>query len=402
MARRETALRPGVALGMHQATGVCFAMLACCGQAWVEPPAPANPPLAAEPEAPTCAPPPVEVGSLPEGIGPDPKRDDIERVLGAPSYCRGDTCSYLSHGLDLTYTRERYASARARPVCLQAVAKRAPLEVGVMRIEQWTASRVKYGATPGFQMSADYEFHAPGPGKLVTRMRLEDARQRPVQVATRRVKHDGQCHALDARAVTIASSLRDSASGTFMHHQLDLPEGEQEVTFVLEAEFVQDGAKPVPLQIAGNRATKKISQPAMRWVKVGVRRIQVAKAPPTEWNRLKQDWDDEPDLVWTTEHDAVIKVSQVRDNSFDAKWSDSSDWMRAALDDDVDVTIVDKDVQYDDRLDRFGLPISTIVASASDGTLGMTRGPLTITIGVETAEKAPAGEKCKPAPLGKR
>jgi hypothetical protein len=359
-----------------------------CSHMFAEPSAarPAPKP-APEPELRGCAKPKVAEGALPDGVSASDSRAVIEGKLGLPSTCEGQRCEWVSIGLEVDWVKEQGARYDAMPTCLGAARRIPPLGVGVLRVNGWDDDRERLEGVWHVGAAARYTFHAPAPGKLVVHTRLEDEERKLVKVALLRSGHDEACNALQTMAKDVAGAAAGSTLVNFPYHTLALSEGKHTLTPVLEAEFRPKDGQPMPVKVEpSERASLAITidQPATRWLRVGVREIQVAPA--------NADFSSHPDLRWTIDYKWPLATSSERAGSLRGTWTKLSDWIRVSVEDAVRVEVTDVDLAYDDFLAAFYVNVADLVARA---TVSRTENHVSVILGVELADKPPTDATCR-------
>jgi hypothetical protein len=325
---------------------------------------------------------------LPAGLEPGVPRAEIERKLGPASYCTEFSCGWYERGLIIDFQRPFDGLRSAADLCPRSIEKIAPLEQGVLRVKEWITTRQRWGKRAGFGISAEYDFHAPAKGKLHTRIRLTDSSGSPVRVAFPPARDERE-KARRCQAVHQALWPADgpnSCHGVAFYHELDLSAGEHRITYDLEAEFLpEDGGPPQRVTVENATTSVSVTQPPTRWLRLGITRIRVAELPH----------NDVPDLLWSVTFDGIGRTSEVRDDSRDATWNVKTPWLRVTDDADVDVTVADRDLVYDDQLARLKVAVADLVAAASSGQLVLRSGPVTIWLAVEHSEVRPRDAGCQ-------
>jgi hypothetical protein len=275
---------------------------------------------------------------------------------------------------------------RAGYVCVREVKSIEPLEQGTLRVSRWSATRQRRGDLSGFGISAAYDFHAPGEGKLRGRIRLLDESGAPVRLLVPRGEHDGTCEAV--HQMVWPADRPESIFGSFSNYQLELPAGAHRIRYVFSAEFLPIDGEPQPVTVENDTATVSVNQPTTRWLRAGVSHISVAGKSSL--------FDEAPDLLWSLRFDSIGRTSAVRDDSFDARWTAKTRWLRVTDEGHLDLRVTDRDVQYDDHLANLDVKVSALVDAADSGELVIRSAGLTITIAVEHSETRPANAGCRP------
>jgi hypothetical protein len=124
------------------------------------------------------------------------------------------------------------------------------------------------------------------------------------------------------------------------------------------------GRPPRAIKVIGQTsASMDLTKPPYKLVQVLVRHVTVAEEP-TDFS-LFRPRKRRPDLMWrihiTTDHDGVIHRSDVRDDTYDARWYHYAPEFPLSQGDRLTLSVLDEDVTSDDNLGSIKLTLDQLL-----------------------------------------